>query len=150
MDFRRGRRRDEPDINLVPFIDVLLVIVIFLAVTTTYSKYSELQINLPTADATKANDRPEQINVAVTATGGYVVGRTPVTVLDTRGLQHGTEARGGLECGSDDRHQRRCQGHAPVGDPRARGRPDGRLRARDLRDTERAEVARPPRSVIDR
>lgn len=79
MDFRRGRPREEPDINLVPFIDILLVIVIFLAVTTTYSKYSELQINLPTADAGKATDRPQQINVAVTATGNYVVGKTPVT-----------------------------------------------------------------------
>ncbi|MBX9964334.1 MAG: biopolymer transporter ExbD [Burkholderiales bacterium] len=79
MDFRRGRPREEPDINLVPFIDILLVIVIFLAVTTTYSKYSELQINLPTADAGKAADRPEQINIAVTATGNYVIGKTPVT-----------------------------------------------------------------------
>ncbi len=86
MDFRRGRPRDEPDINLVPFIDVLLVIVIFLAVTTTYSKYSELQINLPTADATKANERPEQIAVAVTATGGYVVGRTPVAFTTPEGF----------------------------------------------------------------
>ena len=86
MDFRRGRPRDEPDINLVPFIDVLLVIVIFLAVTTTYSKYSELQINLPTADATKANERPEQITVAVTATGGYLVGRTPVTFSTPEGF----------------------------------------------------------------
>jgi biopolymer transport protein ExbD len=86
MDFRRGRPRDEPDINLVPFIDVLLVIVIFLAVTTTYSKYSELQINLPTADATKPADRPEQVSVAVSATGGYVVGRTPVTFSTAEGF----------------------------------------------------------------
>lgn len=86
MDFRRGRLRDEPDINLVPFIDVLLVIVIFLAVTTTYSKYSELQINLPTADAAKANERPEQVTVAVTAAGGYVVGRTPVAFTTPEGF----------------------------------------------------------------
>ena len=86
MDFRRGRRRDEPDINLVPFIDVLLVIVIFLAVTTTYSKYSELQINLPTADAEKPLDRPEQINVAVDATGRYVVNKTPVSFSTVDGL----------------------------------------------------------------
>ncbi|MBX9632239.1 MAG: biopolymer transporter ExbD [Burkholderiales bacterium] len=86
MDFRRGRPREEPDINLVPFIDVLLVIVIFLAVTTTYSKYSELQINLPTADAGKAIERPEQINVAVTATGNYVIGKTPVTFSSSDAL----------------------------------------------------------------
>jgi len=86
MDFRRGRPREEPDINLVPFIDVLLVIVIFLAVTTTYSKYAELQINLPTADATKAGERPEQISVGVTANGTYVVGRTPVTFSTPEGF----------------------------------------------------------------
>jgi biopolymer transport protein ExbD len=79
MDFRRGRQREEPDINLVPFIDVLLVIVIFLAVTTTYSRYSELQINLPTADAEETAERPRQISVAVTAAGTYVVGQTPLT-----------------------------------------------------------------------
>ena len=57
----------------MPFIDVLIVIVIFLAVTTTYSKYSELQINLPTADANKTQDRPDQINVAVSSGGEYMI-----------------------------------------------------------------------------
>lgn len=64
--------------NLVPMIDVLLVIVIFLVVTTTYSRYAELQINLPTAEANKPAERPDQINVAVTAQGQYVIGRTPI------------------------------------------------------------------------
>ncbi len=73
MNFRRGSFREEPEINLVPFIDVLIVIVIFLAVTTTYSKYSELQINLPTADASKTQDRPDQINVAVSSDGKYMI-----------------------------------------------------------------------------
>ena len=53
MNFRRGAQREEPEMNLVPMIDVLLVTIIFLVVTTTYSKYSELQINLPTAEANK-------------------------------------------------------------------------------------------------
>jgi len=78
MNFRRGSFREEPEINLVPFIDVLLVIVIFLAVTTTYSRYSEMQINLPTADASKPVDRPSQINVGVSAAGQYMVNRTAV------------------------------------------------------------------------
>lgn len=64
--------------NLVPLIDVLLVTIIFLVVTTTYSKFSELQINLPTAEATQASDRPEPINVSITADGRYVVNRTPI------------------------------------------------------------------------
>ena len=48
MDFRKRKTRDEPEINLIPFIDVLLVILIFLMVTTTYSKYTELQITYST------------------------------------------------------------------------------------------------------
>ena len=51
MNFRRGRGRDEPEINFIPLIDLLLVILIFLMVTTTYSRFSEMQINLPTAAA---------------------------------------------------------------------------------------------------
>lgn len=73
MNFRRGSFREEPEINLVPFIDVLIVIVIFLAITTTYSKYSELQINLPTAEANKTQERPDQINVAVSSSGEYMI-----------------------------------------------------------------------------
>ena len=69
MDFRRGRSREEPEINLIPMIDVLLVIIIFLMLTTTYAKCSGLEINLPTADAAKQNEQPNEVNVAVTATG---------------------------------------------------------------------------------
>jgi len=68
--------------NLVPLIDVLLVTIIFLVVTTTYSKYAELQINLPTAEADKPLERPNQIDVAVTAKGQYVIQRTPVNSGD--------------------------------------------------------------------
>lgn len=82
MNFRRGAHREEPEMNLVPMIDVLLVIVIFLVVTTTYSRYSELKINLPTADANSPNDRPNQINVAVTAQGKYVVEKVSVAATD--------------------------------------------------------------------
>ena len=78
MNFRRGSFREEPEINLVPFIDVLIVIVIFLAVTTTYSRYSEMQINLPKADASKPVDRPNQINVGVSVTGQYMINRAAV------------------------------------------------------------------------
>lgn len=79
MNFRRGSFREEPEINLVPFIDVMIVIVIFLAVTTTYSRFSELQINLPTAEANRPADRPNQINVGVSANGQYVINRRQVT-----------------------------------------------------------------------
>ena len=79
MNFRLGARKEEPEINLIPMIDVLLVVLIFLMVTTTYSRYAELQINLPTADAEQDQNRPSQIDVAVDAQGHYSVNRTPVT-----------------------------------------------------------------------
>lgn len=78
MNFRRGSFREEPDINLVPFIDILIVIVIFLAVTTTYSKYAELKINLPVADASKTEQLPNQINVAVSTDGQYMINKNRV------------------------------------------------------------------------
>jgi len=78
MNFRRGSAREEPEINLIPMIDVLLVILIFLMVTTTFTRFAELQINLPTAEATKATERPNEVNVGVDAQGRYVVNRTPV------------------------------------------------------------------------
>ena len=78
MNFRLGAHREEPEINLIPLIDVLLVILIFLMVTTTYSRYAELQINLPTAEANKPQERPNQINVAVDGEGKYVINKAGV------------------------------------------------------------------------
>ncbi|MEI6737215.1 MAG: biopolymer transporter ExbD [Pseudomonadota bacterium] len=78
MNFRRGRTREEPEINFIPLIDLLLVILIFVMVTTTYSKYAELQINLPEATAEKAPDRPLVLNVAVDARGRYAINNVPI------------------------------------------------------------------------
>ena len=78
MNFRRGKGKEEPEINLVPLIDVMMVILIFLMVTTTYSKYTELQINLPSADADKQLERPNEVNVLVNAEGQYVINKTRV------------------------------------------------------------------------
>ena len=77
MNFRK-HRHDEVEINLIPFIDVLLVILIFLMLTTTYSKFTELQISLPVADAEKSRDRPKEIIVSVAADGRYAVKGKPV------------------------------------------------------------------------
>ena len=73
MNFQRGRAKEPLEINLVPLIDVMMVILIFLMITTTYSKYTELQINLPTADAEKQLERPGEIAVMVNAQGQYVI-----------------------------------------------------------------------------
>ena len=77
MNFRRPKPED-PEINLIPFIDVLLVILIFLMLSTTYSKFTELQISLPVADADQARDRPHEILVAVSADGRFSVNQKPV------------------------------------------------------------------------
>ncbi len=77
MNFR-PRQKDEPEINLIPFIDVLLVILIFLMLTTTYSKFTELQLKLPVADAQAQRDYPKEVIVAIAADGRYVINRNPV------------------------------------------------------------------------
>ena len=86
MDFRKGKRRDDPEINLIPFIDVLLVILIFLMVTTTYSKFTALQISLPTADAEKALEQPFEINVGVNAQGLYAIDNQQISARDAASL----------------------------------------------------------------
>ena len=86
MNFRKGRGREDPEINLIPFIDVLLVILIFLMVTTTYSKFTALQVTLPTADAEKALQQPFEINVAVDPQGNYAVNNARVATRDAGGL----------------------------------------------------------------
>ncbi|MBC8022439.1 MAG: biopolymer transporter ExbD [Burkholderiales bacterium] len=76
MNFRRARVREDPDINLIPLIDILIVILIFLFLTTTYSRFAELQINLPEASADRATDRPQMLSVAVDAQGKYSINGT--------------------------------------------------------------------------
>jgi biopolymer transport protein ExbD len=76
MNFRRGRAREEPEINLIPLIDILIVVLIFLFLTTTYNRFAELQINLPEASAEKSPDRPQVLSVAVDATGKYAINGT--------------------------------------------------------------------------
>lgn len=73
IQFRSGSR-EEPEINLIPFIDILLVVLIFLMLTTTYSKYTELQVNLPVADAEQPREYPREIIVSVGQDGRYAVG----------------------------------------------------------------------------
>ncbi|MCD2166790.1 ExbD/TolR family protein [Comamonas koreensis] len=84
MNFR-PRNTTDPEINLIPFIDVLLVVIIFLMLSTTYSKFTELQLTLPTANAEQLRDRPKEIIVSVAADGRYAVGKVALegkTVAD--------------------------------------------------------------------
>ena len=76
MNFQRGKKHEDLELNLVPLINVLLVIIIFLVVSTTFSRFSELKINLPTAEANSPDKKPNVINVSITADGVYSVNET--------------------------------------------------------------------------
>lgn len=82
MNFR-PRTQDEPEINLIPFIDVLLVVLIFLMLSTTYSKFTEMQLKLPVADTDAQRDYAKEVVVAVSADGSYSVNRVPVAGRST-------------------------------------------------------------------
>ena len=86
MNLRRTASRDEPEINFIPLIDVLLVILIFLMVTTTYQRVAELQITLPEAEADQAKQRPKEVNVGIDAQGRYVIDRAVFTFTSVPAL----------------------------------------------------------------
>lgn len=95
MNFQRGGERDEPEINLIPMIDVLLVILIFLMITTTYSKFSGLEINLPSADAQQQPEQSNEIDVVVTAVGQVMVNRSPLANADVAAIAEGLRRAAG-------------------------------------------------------
>ncbi|WP_159913407.1 biopolymer transporter ExbD [Pantoea sp. 18069] len=88
MNFR-PRHRDEPEINLIPFIDVLLVVLIFLMLSTTYSKFTELQLTLPVANVEQQRNRPQEIIVSVAADGRYAINRTALADTSVAALTQG-------------------------------------------------------------
>ena len=95
MNFQRGREKEPLEINLVPLIDVMMVILIFLMITTTYNKYTELQINLPTADAEKQPERPNEITVVVSAQGQYTINKAPIAFTSIDQLAQEMRRAGG-------------------------------------------------------
>jgi biopolymer transport protein ExbD len=63
----------EPEINLIPFIDVLLVVLIFLMISTTFTRYQELAITLPTANGLSSQSEIKQIHIAVSRDGRFAI-----------------------------------------------------------------------------
>jgi len=86
MNFQRGKKHEELEINFIPLIDVLLVIIIFLIVSATFSRTSELQINLPTAEANAPQEKPLTITVEVDANGRYMVNGNSVNGEDVNAI----------------------------------------------------------------
>ena len=79
MNFRRGSQEDELEINFIPLIDVLLVIIIFLVVSTTFSKFSELKINLPTAEAIPQDKDLDKVYIVFTSDNQYFINDVQIT-----------------------------------------------------------------------
>lgn len=86
MNFQRGKKHEDLEINFIPLIDVLLVIIIFLIVSATFSRTSELQINLPTAEASMPEQKPLTITVDVDANGRYMVNNLSVSSPNVAGI----------------------------------------------------------------
>ena len=79
MNFRRVSQEDELEINFIPLIDVLLVIIIFLVVSTTFSKFSELKINLPTAEAIPQDKDLDKVDIVITSDNQYFINEVQIT-----------------------------------------------------------------------
>ncbi len=98
MNFKRGYHREAPEINLIPLIDLFLVIIIFLMVTTTYARYSELKINLPSATGEQSPQKPDTIQVTVDASGRYLLNEQSVDpAIDALVKAMSAQAKGNAE-----------------------------------------------------
>ena len=73
MGLTDRKKPTEPEINLIPFIDVLLVILIFLMISTTFTRYQELAISLPMANGTETQNETKQVHLAVSRDGRYAI-----------------------------------------------------------------------------
>jgi len=79
MNFQKDKKYDDLEINFIPLIDVLLVIIIFLVVSTTFTRLSQLKINLPVAEGKVVENNPDYINVAITKDGQYSINERPIS-----------------------------------------------------------------------
>lgn len=88
----------EPEINLIPFIDVLLVVLIFLMISTTFTRFQELAITLPTANGSESQAEVKQIHIAVSRDGrfavnGKVADRAQLSVLLSQMSNQGASSK---------------------------------------------------------
>jgi len=97
MNFQRGKSREEPEINLIAMIDVLLVILIFMLVTTTYAKHAELQINLPQASGSQSTPATNLLNVAIDATEHYAINNKPIKFDNVNNLSQALHKAAGSQ-----------------------------------------------------
>ena len=85
MKFGRPRS-SEPEINLIPFIDVLLVVLIFLMLSTTYGRLTQIDLKIPKADSTQLQEKPNEIRVLIGSDGHYVVQKQSIEGADIQAI----------------------------------------------------------------
>lgn len=85
MNFRQATRRDQPEINLIAFIDVLLVILIFLMISTSFSRVTGLAVRLPTVGA-EATAPPKSLHIAIDAEGHFALNGRRLLARDATSL----------------------------------------------------------------
>ena len=87
MRIRDHRKDDEPEINLIPLIDVVLCLIIFFVITTTFDARSVLKLQLPRADGQPTEAQSKALNVLVNADGRYFIGDREVLRTDIDSLK---------------------------------------------------------------
>ncbi len=97
MRIRDDRAHDEPEINLIPLIDVILVLIIFFVITTTFDARSTLQLQLPNAKGEPIADQTKSLSVLINAEGRYFVGDQEVLRTDIDALKQALAAAGGSD-----------------------------------------------------
>ena len=97
MRIRDDRAHDEPEINLIPLIDVILVLIIFFVITTTFDARSTLQLQLPSATGEPAGDQTQSLSVLINAEGRYFVGDQEVLRTDIDSLKQAIARVGGSD-----------------------------------------------------
>lgn len=100
MRIGSDRSQDEPQIDLVPLIDVILVLIIFFVVTTTFDARSTLQLQLPTARDRNTSAPPRSLSVLVNADGRYFINDQEVLRSDVDSLKQTI-----AQVAGDDREQ---------------------------------------------
>jgi biopolymer transport protein ExbD len=86
---------DEPEISFVPLIDVLLVVLIFFMATTTFTRFSDLQINLPSAEANKPEAKPQEVHIGITSDGRYAIDKQNQPFTDVNAFANSLKAATG-------------------------------------------------------
>ena len=86
MRSKRRNHDDDIELNFIPLIDVLLVVIIFLMVTTTFAKLSEVKINLPIAEKNQVNEETAPIRVEITEDGHYFINNEPLVSTEIESI----------------------------------------------------------------